>query len=83
MHIDHAAGKLYNSILSCVVIVSQKTPVNKLVRVDSANPAGRLHAFLHKKRSTVDEPSQTENNLAATRFYETEENFYVVINSCY
>lgn len=47
------------------VIVSQKTPVNKLVRVDSANPAGRLHAFLHKKRSTVDEPSQTENNLAA------------------
>ena len=27
----------------------QKTPVNKLVRVDSSNPAGRLHAFLQNK----------------------------------
>ena len=27
----------------------QKTPMNKLVRVDSSNPAGRLHAFLQNK----------------------------------
>ncbi|KAG0627658.1 hypothetical protein M758_2G218500 [Ceratodon purpureus] len=49
------------------VIVSQKAPVNKLVRVDSTNPAGRIHAFLHKKRSAVDEPLQIENDLATTR----------------
>lgn len=49
------------------VIVSQKAPVNKLVRVDSMNPAGRIHAFLHKKRSAADDPSQIENDLATTR----------------
>ncbi|CAN6458459.1 unnamed protein product [Victoria cruziana] len=28
---------------------SQKVPVNKMVRVDSLDPAGRLHAYLHVK----------------------------------
>lgn len=49
------------------VITPQKAPVNKKVRVDSLNPQGRLHAFMHKKRSVTDEPSQMENDLAKTR----------------
>lgn len=49
------------------VIVSQKAPVNKLVRVDSMHPAGRMHAFMHKKRSPADVPSEVENDLATTR----------------
>ncbi|GLT32860.1 hypothetical protein SLA2020_074940 [Shorea laevis] len=28
---------------------SQKVPVNKMVRTDSSDPAGRLHAYLHAK----------------------------------
>jgi DNA mismatch repair protein MLH1 len=44
----------------------QKTPVNMLVRTDSTNPAGRLHAFLHKKRDSMG-LAETENELAATR----------------
>ncbi|KAH6558320.1 hypothetical protein KP509_1Z069400 [Ceratopteris richardii] len=43
---------------------SQKAPVNKLVRVDSSNPAGRLHAFLHKKEAN---PLSSDKELAATR----------------
>lgn len=42
----------------------QKAPVNKLVRVDSSNPAGRLHAFLHKKDTKL---SDGDRELAATR----------------
>lgn len=45
-------------------VQSQKAPVNKLVRVDSSNPAGRLHAFLHKKDT---KPSDGDRELAATR----------------
>jgi len=48
------------------VTMRQKTPVNMLVRTDSTNPAGRLHAFLHKKRDSMG-PAETENELAATR----------------
>lgn len=44
----------------------QKAPVNKLVRVDSSNPAGRLHAFLHKKDTKL---SDGDRDLAATRYY--------------
>lgn len=40
-----------------------KAPVNKLVRVDSSNPAGRLHAFLHKEAK----PLNGDGELAATR----------------
>lgn len=50
------------------MITPQKAPVNKKVRVDSLNPQGRLHAFMHKKRSVTDEPSQMENDLAKTRY---------------
>ncbi|KAI5069224.1 hypothetical protein GOP47_0015525 [Adiantum capillus-veneris] len=45
-------------------VQSQKAPVNKLVRVDSSNPAGRLHAFLHKKDMMA---SNSDRELAATR----------------
>lgn len=38
-----------------------------LVRTDSTNPAGRLHAFLHKKRDSMG-LAETENELAATRY---------------
>lgn len=47
--------------------VPQKAPVNKLVRTDSSNPAGRMHAFLQKKRGGANNPLETENDLAATR----------------
>lgn len=49
------------------VTMRQKTPVNMLVRTDSTNPAGRLHAFLHKKRDSIG-LAETENELAATRY---------------
>ena len=42
----------------------QKTPVNKLIRVDSSNPAGRLHAFLQKKDAN---PVDDDKELTAIR----------------
>ncbi|CAM6089478.1 unnamed protein product [Calypogeia fissa] len=40
----------------------KKVPVNKLVRTDALNPAGRLHAYLQTKSGTDD-----KNDLAVTR----------------
>eukprot|EP00249_Psilotum_nudum_P013294 c24267_g1_i1 orf=344-2536(-) len=43
---------------------NQKTPVYKVVRTDSSNPAGRLHAFLQKKNPRA---LENEIDLAVTR----------------
>ncbi|XP_059630762.1 DNA mismatch repair protein MLH1-like [Cornus florida] len=39
----------------------QKVPVNKMVRTDSLDPAGRLHAYLQAKA-----PGQLERNCSLT-----------------
>ncbi|KAH9322096.1 hypothetical protein KI387_016735, partial [Taxus chinensis] len=43
---------------------SQKVPVHKIVRIDSSNPAGRMHAFFQRKPGGVQEG---QGNLAAIR----------------
>ena len=42
---------------------SQKVPVHKMVRADSTDPAGRLHAYVQMKR-----PGLPESTLTAVRY---------------
>lgn len=43
---------------------SQKVPVQKMVRIDSSDPAGRLHAYLHPKSH---DEQEKRNSLTAVR----------------
>lgn len=42
---------------------SQKVPVHKMVRADSTDPAGRLHAYVQMKQ-----PGLPESSLPAVRY---------------